>query len=526
MSLTEVLDAQTYIEYTANVAGATTYDFPFVIFETSDVSVIRNGTKLTNGLDYTVSGVLNNTGGSITLTVGSTVGDLLTIYLDIPISRTTAIPQNGLFASASFNLELNKIYVVMQVLRDMIRHCLRLPVDMKATTSQLLLKASTWANSFLFFDSNGIPTPVTAAGIAAIAQGPAGPAGAPGAAGATGATGAQGPEGPAGPQGIEGPVGPQGPEGPQGPAGPQGAAGTPGAAGSAGAAGAQGPQGPQGPQGNTGPAGPTGATGPQGPQGAPGSTGPSSGIGGIWTLAQGVAEANARNDGQGIYFVVPSGTSWIEVEGWGPGGMGGGNLISAGSAAPGGGGGFYVRARIAVSAGDIIGYAGAVSGLTVAGGTWYTEYPSGTSSVIDPSQSTYLLRNPVAGFGGDVNQYVHNILYLPYGHQAIGSTPGAGATPTSYQSSVNWITELAVNGQDGSAATVSGSLIASGAGGSSGFGFAGGLPVSPGSSTQVPGKAGSIGAGGSGAAVGPGYGAGFPTGAGGAGGLPNVIIRY
>ncbi len=90
-----------------------------------------------------------------------------------------------------------------------------------------------------------------------------------------GGDGATGPTGPAGPTGATGAglTGPTGPAGVDGATGPTGATGAAGATGATGAIGPTGPSGgPTGPQGVTGPTGPAG--GPPGPTGPVGATGP------------------------------------------------------------------------------------------------------------------------------------------------------------------------------------------------------------------------------------------------------------
>ena len=66
-------------QYTAT-SGQTVFPYTFEIFDKGDVVVLKNGTALSEGTNYTVSGVGNDNGGNITLTVGATAGDILTIY--------------------------------------------------------------------------------------------------------------------------------------------------------------------------------------------------------------------------------------------------------------------------------------------------------------------------------------------------------------------------------------------------------------------------------------------------------------
>ena len=115
----------------------------------------------------------------------------------------------------------------------------------------------------------------------AYSSGPAGPtgpastvAGPTGPTGSIGLTGATGPTGSTGATGATGPTGPTGSTGNTGPTGPTGSQGSQGIVGPTGPQGIQGIQGVQGNTGPTGPTGTTGGTGPTGPTGPTGTQGP------------------------------------------------------------------------------------------------------------------------------------------------------------------------------------------------------------------------------------------------------------
>lgn len=150
--------AQTpYIQYVAT-SGQTVFPYPFEITQDSDLVVVANGTTLATDSGYTVSGVGNSTGGNLTFTSGRTVGDIITLYRDIPIERLTQFAQNGGFSSTAFNAEFNNVYLLLQQLQQNLDQCLQIPnTNNPAPTTSLAPGA--YANKYLAFDANGNPEP-------------------------------------------------------------------------------------------------------------------------------------------------------------------------------------------------------------------------------------------------------------------------------------------------------------------------------------------------------------------------------
>lgn len=125
-----IQDNDTVDQYTS--VGESSFGFTFPITAASELKVSKNNALLTYGVDWSLdSGSLNEPGGgSITLTDGSDPGDIITLWLDLPIKRTsgysagaaTLLPED-LNADAA-----NQIRIAQQLRRDIAR-CLRLPVD-------------------------------------------------------------------------------------------------------------------------------------------------------------------------------------------------------------------------------------------------------------------------------------------------------------------------------------------------------------------------------------------------------------
>lgn len=119
-------------EYTANPAQ-TIFNYTFKIFSITDLNVYitpagqeaNDSTDLTTA--YTVSGVGVPAGGSITLTVGATVNDLVTIVSNVPSSRTTDYQSNGDFRPSVVNDDFDRVVSIAKKIEDTSNRTLVLP---------------------------------------------------------------------------------------------------------------------------------------------------------------------------------------------------------------------------------------------------------------------------------------------------------------------------------------------------------------------------------------------------------------
>lgn len=109
-------------QYQATFTGETDFDFTFPIFDETYLSVFKYAygvmpddrtQKLTLGVDYSVNGVGLEAGGTITLTVGATIGDIITVVGTEPIDRTSVFPDFNPFTE-SLNQQLNTQTVLQQ----------------------------------------------------------------------------------------------------------------------------------------------------------------------------------------------------------------------------------------------------------------------------------------------------------------------------------------------------------------------------------------------------------------------------
>lgn len=113
-----------YINYISN-GEETTYQFPFLIFQTSDVVVYINGQQLQNG--FSVEFTPSTPGGSIILIIAPEIGTEISIVRNLDIRRVTDFQEGGSIRSRSLNREFNYQMACSQQLADALNRALILP---------------------------------------------------------------------------------------------------------------------------------------------------------------------------------------------------------------------------------------------------------------------------------------------------------------------------------------------------------------------------------------------------------------
>ena len=104
-------------------AGQTVFNYPFPIFANTDLLVyqtpagqIGNDVNdiLTLNTDYTVTGVGAANGGTIVLTVGTAINDIVTIIRDMPEDRMNLYLNGGLFTAVAVNDDFSRDVMMNQ----------------------------------------------------------------------------------------------------------------------------------------------------------------------------------------------------------------------------------------------------------------------------------------------------------------------------------------------------------------------------------------------------------------------------
>lgn len=322
-----VNDQTPWVQYSVSVQDQTVFDYPFVIFESADLSVWVGTEEKTLDADYSVSGAGTDGGGQVTFLTGLNIDDRVTIAREMPFSRTTDYQTGGSLRAENLNDDLDRLTMMtQQVEANSATLALRRPVfdveydaggfpiknvgtgtgdghvvtnahynqNIKPKLDQSELDTAQVALDKIAAEAAAGTATNKAAEATAVRDELYGlttsmvslPYGSNGSVTYDPATGnlefslSEGPQGPIGPTGPLGPQGPQGDQGIQGQqggvglTGPTGPQGPDGPVGLQGPTGLEGPQGPIGPTGNTGLTGDAGPAGPQGVQGPQGLTGP------------------------------------------------------------------------------------------------------------------------------------------------------------------------------------------------------------------------------------------------------------
>ena len=149
-----VADNTSRNQYTAT-SGQTVFAYTFEIVDKSHIVVLKNGVALSEGTNYTVSNVGNDSGGNITLTVGATTGDIMTFYRDMPYSRTQNYTNSGDFLASEVNSDFDDLWLAGEQTDRSFSQSIRKPITDSDSISMELPEAASRVNSFLTFDSTG-----------------------------------------------------------------------------------------------------------------------------------------------------------------------------------------------------------------------------------------------------------------------------------------------------------------------------------------------------------------------------------
>jgi hypothetical protein len=158
----KITEQDTRVDYEVTSTPDDTFDIPFQFFETSDVRVSVGGVEQTSG--FTVTGTSVQGGFSDgTLTLDSAVSDTtVSIWRDVPLSRTSVFPTSGEFSISSLNTQLARLVAMLQERVQTFKRAFRLP-EAEGGTIPELPDAAARAGKILSFDSDGNLAPTAVA---------------------------------------------------------------------------------------------------------------------------------------------------------------------------------------------------------------------------------------------------------------------------------------------------------------------------------------------------------------------------
>lgn len=146
-------DNDTLVQYTSIGETAFLYDFPILASDELKVSVDQ--VLQTLGVDYTLSGIGDAGGGTVTFTAATTAGEVITIWQDMPMKRETGF---DLGAATLLPTDLNTEFARQvrhdQQIRREIRLALRGPVDDPSGSGiDAMPNANDRKGKYLYFDA-------------------------------------------------------------------------------------------------------------------------------------------------------------------------------------------------------------------------------------------------------------------------------------------------------------------------------------------------------------------------------------
>ena len=148
-------------EYTAS-ASQTEFTYTFKIFDDDDVTVIQEGTTLTKTTDYTVSGVGNANGGTITLVTGATSGDIIVITRNEPLTQEVDFVEGDDLPSTSLEEGLDRSAIRDQDLQEQIDRSFKFTEGSSISGISNELSIDDMKGFALGFNSStGAPEPVS-----------------------------------------------------------------------------------------------------------------------------------------------------------------------------------------------------------------------------------------------------------------------------------------------------------------------------------------------------------------------------
>ena len=165
MATLTVADTTPRVQYTAS-SSQTVFAYGFPIFTDADLKVYQGTTLLTLTTDYTVSGAASSSGGNVTLGTGATSGDIITIYRDLAVARSSDYQTGGDLLAETLNDDLDKIVMMVQQSEaDVANRSIRFGQFVTGLPlNEVTDNATDRANKVVGFDSTGQPIATTEIG--------------------------------------------------------------------------------------------------------------------------------------------------------------------------------------------------------------------------------------------------------------------------------------------------------------------------------------------------------------------------
>lgn len=158
-------------QYIVASSGQTIFAYTFEILDKDHIVVTKNSVTLSEGTDYTVSNVGNSNGGNVTFTTGTTKGDIVTLYRDMPYSRTQNYTNSGDFLASEINSDFDRLWLAGEQTNRVFSQTMRKSVSDYDSANLELPDTDARAGKLLSFDNTGSINMVEASSSVDIQEG-------------------------------------------------------------------------------------------------------------------------------------------------------------------------------------------------------------------------------------------------------------------------------------------------------------------------------------------------------------------
>ncbi len=165
-------DQTPWAQYVAGAGPQTVYTYNWPILDQGDINVeIRRGTTRSTGVTFTVAGVGDQGGGTVTVTGATPAlaeGDIVTVYSDQPVERSTDFNVVNGLEDSDLNLALDRIITMVRDLERRVLFATKMPPDDDDSLNMNIPLADVRKGLVAAYDSIGEPTVLGAAGLGAL----------------------------------------------------------------------------------------------------------------------------------------------------------------------------------------------------------------------------------------------------------------------------------------------------------------------------------------------------------------------
>lgn len=158
-------DNDSVVQYTS--VGESDFTSTFPVLVASELKVSIDQVEQTYGVDYTITSGLGEEGGvEIHFASATTAGEVITLWLDMPIERLTGFTAGAAtLLPEDLNADAVQQLRITQMLRREVRSAIRLRPDDPVSGQDMLLPAVTSrVGKYLAFDAAGAPVPSAGTG--------------------------------------------------------------------------------------------------------------------------------------------------------------------------------------------------------------------------------------------------------------------------------------------------------------------------------------------------------------------------